>query len=268
MINVKHILLTRFNVSFLETNEDINDYDWLSHRYELFEKYCFASIRNQITKPDIWLVFFDSNLPPYFKEKNKKLMQSFNIFKPIYLRTYSKAILAKSVSAFVNGNKSLVLTTRIDNDDAISENFFLELKKCLEQNDFKTGYYNQKKGFNFSVKDRRLFFIDEYNKNPFISYLEENREHLSTVFNVPHTQIDKTKKYFNIEAESFFMILIHSKNFINTIYGKPVSMFSNSLFTWFPQNLNKGIDKLYLINNLNYYRNRAFKLLKRVIKNN
>jgi hypothetical protein len=70
MSTFNHFILTRFNVkvSFAEPGAGLEP-AWLLHRFELFDHFCYPSVRGQSNLNFKWLVLFDSNTPDSFKEK-------------------------------------------------------------------------------------------------------------------------------------------------------------------------------------------------------
>jgi hypothetical protein len=61
MAGFHHFVLTRFNVKIgLGGGESVApNLEWLVHRFDLFDKFCFPSVRNQSNLNFKWLVFFD-----------------------------------------------------------------------------------------------------------------------------------------------------------------------------------------------------------------
>jgi hypothetical protein len=77
----KHFLLTRFNVKTkwktTKNGEETLTEKWLSHRFDLFEKFCYPSVRNQKNQGFRWLVFFDINTPTPYKERISDLAREY-----------------------------------------------------------------------------------------------------------------------------------------------------------------------------------------------
>ena len=73
----QHYILTRFNLrrddwTITKNNEKVLSDSWLKDRFELFENFCFNSVKNQTNQNFKWLVFFDSNTPDNYKQKVKE----------------------------------------------------------------------------------------------------------------------------------------------------------------------------------------------------
>lgn len=97
------------------------DEKYLDNRIRLFEKYTFPSIKNQTNKNFKWLVLFSDQTPEKYKNHMNKLQMECEMFCPLYLQdeeAYDFDNYLKSV--LENFKCDVYITTRIDNDDAIS----------------------------------------------------------------------------------------------------------------------------------------------------
>lgn len=83
----RHFVITRFNVPFIrEGNVDfLLGIEYLTKRFELFERFCFCSMRNQSCQDFLWLVLFDSRTPECFKQINEKWHKDWSNYLPIYI---------------------------------------------------------------------------------------------------------------------------------------------------------------------------------------
>jgi hypothetical protein len=69
----EHFVLTRFNVreSADKTDLVLNPV-WLQFRFDLFERFCWPSVRAQTTGAFTWLVFFDKDTPEPFRARTER----------------------------------------------------------------------------------------------------------------------------------------------------------------------------------------------------
>ena len=70
--DIQHFLLTRFNLLLWNKDKEggkVRSMKWLDHRFALFERYCFPSIKNQSCQNNVWIVLFDSLTPEVFKDR-------------------------------------------------------------------------------------------------------------------------------------------------------------------------------------------------------
>lgn len=151
-MNYDHFLITRFNIRayspeiVLKSTADIGiSEEWLSHRFQIFEQYCYPSICNQKNKNFKWLVFFDEATPSKYLKKIK-LFENCIQFTPIFLNQKSdfNEHLMNHIKKNVS-NASKIVTTRLDNDDSLHVDFIDTIQliaktreKCLI--DIRNGY--------------------------------------------------------------------------------------------------------------------------------
>jgi hypothetical protein len=170
----QHFLITRFNVkvNYDSARKGI-DMDWLSHRFDLFEKFCYPSVYAQTNSNFQWIVYFDSETPEVFKEKIHKF-QDWKAFLPIYISTeFSDQINCKIIASFIREDTKYLITTRMDNDDAISSNFIQLIQENFEGQEFE--FLSFPNGLVLSAG--RLYSL-RYVNNPFISLVERIKPEL------------------------------------------------------------------------------------------
>ena len=147
-----HFIITRFNVPFEnylndKNGKEVRNIDWLDERFKLFEKYCFPSIVNQSNKNFKWLVFFDLETPSSFVQRINHLCEESGCMEPVYINSGKEFLieLNKKIFSLKRKEDAYIITTRIDNDDALYFNYVEDVqKKFQKQNDvifnFKNGY--------------------------------------------------------------------------------------------------------------------------------
>jgi Protein of unknown function (DUF3118). len=255
MSKFKHFLITRFNVPlFKKTNVVISE-EYLDKRFYLFEKYCFPSVKEQTDKNFTWLVFFDSRTPQKYKNHCISLKEECKQFIPIFVdydemtrqslhqeieldkfKVYGQkqtnlkdigmnyevdAFLSyfnKVIHSLCNGDESHILTSRLDNDDAINKEYIATLNKqpiATLNNSFISMKYG------CEVDDRKDFGI-EYDMvdNHFLAFAEKYSENLQTVFAIQHDKILQSK-YKTIVLETsvpMWCEVIHGGNVGNVMF--------------------------------------------------
>lgn len=120
-----HVVGTRFNIGAF--NEQ-----WLAYRQELFEVLTLPSLDAQTEKDFVWVLCIDRNLPERFRARLDELAGS----RP-YLRLLELELLDDFTPSFIRWcraeaaarGRSHLLTTRIDNDDALHRDLFGEIHK-------------------------------------------------------------------------------------------------------------------------------------------
>ena len=133
----RHFVITRFNIPAWSADKNgraVRDEQWLKTRINLFEQFCFPSMIHQSNKNFSWLVYFDPQSPEMLKEKIKRWEQQCANFIPIYCNDYN-AFQFSAVSEYIQENVDssceYVITTRLDNDDALHQDAIAEIQQAF-----------------------------------------------------------------------------------------------------------------------------------------
>jgi hypothetical protein len=116
-----HYLITRFSVSFgtMKTQNVFNP-NRLNARFDLFQRICFPSIVNQINKNFTWLILIDKQLPDIYKDLLYSILSTNNKINIKVIEWNVKNSLGNL--DWLNSNTDNVITTRLDDDDAMHPN--------------------------------------------------------------------------------------------------------------------------------------------------
>jgi Putative rhamnosyl transferase len=229
MDNFSHLLLTRFNVrvNYAQSRAGL-DPEWLQHRFQLFDQFCYPSVRGQTNQNFKWLVYFDSETPGIYKQKIEQYAAWEN-FVPIYVDCeFNPEVNLRYVSNYLDNSTPYLITSRIDNDDSISKTFIQTIQDnfCeqeLEFISFVYGYvWNQGKLYRF-----------KYPSNPFLSLVERmpnsSSTSLKTVFCGHHSQMTSLGSLRSITDQVGWLQVVHGRNVSNRIRGirQPSSRLQN-----------------------------------------
>lgn len=220
----QHYIITRFNV-----NIDPKTYDfrlsesWLTERFELFNTFCLPSILQQESQDFHWLLLFDSQTPERFK-RIITLLERYQNLMPIFCDGFSTVMpRVREHILKTHQGADYYLTTRLDNDDALSKKF-VKMLHSITGNLLETKampgpelFINFPNGLQYcegTVYDFRDV------TNAFVSLLERKRdEPPHTVFWVDHPDIYKKAPVAQIEAKPIFLQNVHGSNVYNYIRG-------------------------------------------------
>jgi hypothetical protein len=217
-----HYLITRFNLRsksseiVIYNNNDIAiSLPWLTHRFELFEKYCFPSVKNQTCNSFNWLVFFDDETPQIFRDKIKGLQLQMNNFTPIFIN--KNCDFNSEAVSYINKDDSFsssdyIITTRLDNDDAISLNFIKSVQDCFVPN--HNTLIDIRNGYQVTIKANYKYEIREYkpSSNHFISIIEEKSK-TNTIFSNIHPAWENiATKVIILKRDKLWIEFIHGNN--------------------------------------------------------
>ncbi|AMM32164.1 hypothetical protein SA2016_1487 [Sinomonas atrocyanea] len=121
MTGVDHVVLTRFNLPSAGYEKTVRTRDgWLESRVGLFERYCLPSVLSQSCQDFAWLVYFDPESPSWLMERIARWSGSLT---PLFRREVLAPELIADLRAASGGGGGRLLTTNLDNDDALSSDF-------------------------------------------------------------------------------------------------------------------------------------------------
>ena len=186
MKNIVHLLLTRFNLAIhfgCEKRPDSKcpDFPWLdeeylSKRFEIFEKWTYPSIKNQTDNNFKWIVLFHRETPKRFKQRIKCYEENMDNFEAWFLNDDESHDYDKIIYEYIKKTYPLeqVITTRIDNDDLVHKTFIESIKKDFTyKNTMEVLTYQN--GLQYDAKGGILLKYD-YINNHFLSlYASEVR---------------------------------------------------------------------------------------------
>ena len=227
---LQHFFLTRFNILLWQKDKEgspVRTKKWLDHRFLLFEKYCLPSIKNQTCQDFEWIVLFDSTTPERYKAKIEEYQKECPQLVPVYVEPEKGRYFAEifreeivkrlKVNENDNQNEKRVLTTYLDNDDALNVRFVEDLRqRALGASDGTFFYYDE--GYQYYTDDKFLLQI-HYPRNHFVSVVEDgNPATVKGIFGYGrHYYIDEIKgaKIEHVKTGPMWCEVVHEKNMIN-----------------------------------------------------
>ena len=216
-----HVITTRFNVptsvwTVTRGGAKPLSEEWLKDRFEIFQKYCLPSFKNQSNKNFLWLVFFDINTPEKYKREIEKIQEEFSIFHPIFVQDFEemhrKAL--EIIPSFFQNNTQFLISTDLDNDDLLHRDFIETVQEKFEpQNDF---VIDLKRGLQMTKTAENKVFINVFYMvaNPFVSLVEDINS-FGTVMKEEHLKYRNYKNYSSFDSEPRFIQYIHTNNLVN-----------------------------------------------------
>ncbi len=228
MAEFAHFLITRFNVRIFYA--DPPDSQWLEHRFQLFDRFCYPSVFGQSTQNFKWIVLFDEQTPEVYRQKIQRYTNWQN-FCPVYVPALenSRAVQQAVRLAIINLSQQhfseppeYLITSRVDNDDALCVNFMELVQQQFYQQAFQ--FVNFPHGYVWN--EGKVYLHPPYPQSPFVSLIEKVGEFtpdgLQTVFCQNHHEIhlmgDKFK-VVDVDRTPAWMQVVHGKNIYNHVKG-------------------------------------------------
>jgi hypothetical protein len=211
----KHYLVTRFNVNVPFAGKGLNvSTNWLERRFDLFGTFCYPSVANQSLSQFEWLAMVHPATPKKFIQK----LTDYDNLSPVLVEDAQEATVSRVVRERADGRSDFLITSRLDNDDAINRNFIQTVQDQFKGQAFQ--FITLTDGCEFQRGSTRRL-TDKH--NAFVSLIEESSsprtvyccKHNATSANGPVTCIRT--------AEPMWMIVIHDCNVSNRfVEGKAI----------------------------------------------
>lgn len=215
--SIDHVLLTRFNLPTPGVERVVRAQEsWLENRVQLFEKYCLTSVRAQ-TVPNLqWIIYFDPDSPDWLL-KSIREWAADGLFVPVFRATVSNSELIADLRELVGDPGELLLTTNLDNDDALAADFALRLQEAAVQ-PHRTALYLTE---GLIVSDNRLFRRTD-RTNAFCSVVE-SWDSPVTCWADWHNLLGKSMPVVEVSGQPAWLQVVHGGNVSNRVHGKLVS---------------------------------------------
>lgn len=223
----KHYLITRFNLrnpkwNVTKNNEQLLTKEWMDERIELFSNFCLPSVVAQKNQNFKWLLYFDNSTDFEHQKRMEEICKPYPFIEIFYIDGMPSLIGSIKEYLHKNCKSEYLITSRIDNDDAISCNFIEQVQEQFNKQDyfaidFTSGYTLNTEPFMVGKKEH-IF-------NPFISLIEVNK-YPKTVWENDHNQWKKETSLLHIPNNRVWMSVIHTKNKVNEFDG-----YGNVLWT-------------------------------------
>jgi hypothetical protein len=204
-----HLVLTRFNVRWIVGPHDT---DWLAHRFDLFERYCLPSMRGQTEQGFRWLVFFDESTPEPFRSRVDGYAD-WPAFTPCFIGPPSSEVYDAAIAAHLGGAERL-LTTRLDNDDALARDAVERLQ--AEVRPGPREFLNFPDGY---VWHRGRLYAHSHPSNAFLS-LSEPAAGFRSAWADPHEEAARVAPVRQVPGGPAWLQVIHEHNVSNRVRGR------------------------------------------------
>jgi hypothetical protein len=264
---ISRILLTRFNVRIgAVANPKVTSTHWLAERMHLFRHVTVASIRSQRVQPDRWFVFFDVATPEATRREIAQLQREVPILAPVFCEGLGADVYLTAVRSWLPSSTEWLISTRIDNDDALHPNALASVYESAEIG--RKEFINPLRGL--VVSGGKAFRKRDYS-SPFIS-LSEPSHAFSTVWVGQHHKLRNFGSVRQIAAKDLWIQVVHGGNLANQVRGvrAPIARIDGDTLppTLAAQLLDDGWVALALDNSIglvNRYVRSAVRRAKRVL---
>jgi hypothetical protein len=218
-MDLGHVILTRFNIwaPFGGSDTVRLDETYLEYRLRLFESYCLPSVAGQTCRAFRWVVFFDQDTPAAIKERVEGYRRRHEFLLPAYLSQDDGVAFDTRVWPFVPpeaaAGRRYLLTTRLDNDDALANHFVQAVQSAVAEGD---EFINLPRGYRYVERTGKLYEL-RHPSSPFASRLEDRRRgDPATVLHVDHMKLHTVGRVRQVEGPPGWVIVVHGGNVSNS----------------------------------------------------
>ncbi|WP_298174551.1 glycosyltransferase [Novosphingobium sp.] len=215
---MQHFVITRFNIASEGREAAIrNSAGWLDRRFDLFEAYCLPSMAAQTVKTFHWLVYFDEATPIPYYERIVRARQSID-FEPRFVGPFDQALVARDVAQRTGDDARIILTSRIDNDDAVAQDFIERIQD--EASRAPVGcVLNFRNGL--ALQDGKIYTATD-TSNPFTTLIEAGGRSAQTIWAARHHELGTKWTVLQVHGRPAWLQVVHSENVSNRIKGARV----------------------------------------------
>jgi len=182
----------------------------MRHRFNLFEKFCYPSVRRQTNQDFEWLVFFDANTEDEYGKRLDDYRNKFSAFRPIFVSDYPSLI--PEIRRRIRSDTEYLITSRVDNDDAIHREFISLVQETFRDQKFEFVNFTQ----GLFLSDSKLYLC-RHPSNAFVSLIEQVGEGSArTVWSTKHTTIRNVGHVHQIDDKPRWLCVVHERNASNS----------------------------------------------------
>lgn len=228
-----HLLITRFNIKInTDLTKSLNSIDiatneeYLNYRFHIFEEYTVPSVQNQTVNDFVWLVFFSSNTPEKFKKRISMIEKKLKNFRPVYIKD-SDPFNDRLIKLINDTQSDWILTSRLDNDDAIHEKFVEQLHYIVRASEGGEYVILFPLGLQYD-ESKNILARYYFETNHFSSLIINKTQNSDHILNYDHMKI--RQKYvvsICLENRPMWMEIIHKTNVSNRLHPKMKDLVSN-----------------------------------------
>jgi hypothetical protein len=236
-----HVITTWFNVRFSDHDLGL-DPDWLEHRFQLFDDFCFPAMRGQTSQEFRWLVFFDPATPEPYRSRIEEYAK-WACFRPVFVDYWTYEIMHEEVQALRTPGREYLITTRLDNDDALARDYVELLHAQFSGQKFE--FVNFQSGL---VWYRGKVYEQSHRSSSFANLIEwvdpDDPRGPRTVLSIDHMSIAGSGTVRQLATPPAWMLVVHGRNLMNRAAGIRCSISELQRFSVAPHVIPEHEDAL------------------------
>jgi GT2 family glycosyltransferase len=211
---VDHVILTRFNLPTPGPEALIRAQDgWLRNRVALFEKYTVPSLRAQTEQSFRWIVYLDVESPQWLRDRLAPLIDE-GLLTALYREEVGWADVARDARELTGATGDALLTTNLDNDDAVAADFVERLQDAARTEKGPVAIFLR----NGLIAHGMEVYLRDDRDNAFCS-VSESWEDPQTAWRDWHTLLHTHFRTVNLGGDPGWLQVVHGQNVSNKVHG-------------------------------------------------
>ena len=208
-----HVLLTRFSAVLAPGAAPAGE-EWLRYRLGFFYDATYPSVVSQTVDDFTWLVLFDDRCGDEFREDVESIAE--DVFTPIWSHEqFRRDSFAGPVAALAEA--PLLITTRIDSDDAMAVDFMATVRSQFAGQDRL--FVSLTRGV--QIDRSGAVYLSDQLSNPFLSLVERREPGRlpDTVYVAKHARARAHGPVREVRAPVMWAQVVHDLNLSNIVNG-------------------------------------------------
>ncbi|MFS0866266.1 glycosyltransferase [Microbacterium sp. 179-B 1A2 NHS] len=214
---VDHVLVTRFNLPTAGPESLVRARDgWLRERIDLFERHTVPSVQRQTAGGLSWIVYLDPLSPAWLLDRLQPYIAR-RVFTPFFRDEVLWPDVARDARAVTGATTDILVTTNLDNDDALADDFAARVQALARRHGRAAIYLSR--GL-IACGDEVYLRHDD--RNAFCS-VAESWDAPGTAWRDWHTLLGRHYPVVIDAGEPGWLQVIHGGNVSNRVRGRLVS---------------------------------------------
>ena len=225
-----HYLITLFNIALWsedKTNAPTRTRHWLDSRCDLFERWCLPSVAAQKGAKFRWLVMFDADTPDDVRRRIERWQNQCPSLEPCFFTAEEVAgftgrsigrqvkFINKAIRQRLDGSEQWLLTTNLDNDDALASDAMARIQQSFTSDPCKK-VISLVNGLQLYPSEMTVIRM-RYPHNHFLTMCEpfDGSNDATTIESLSHREARRLYTVEDICGDPGWIEVVHANNISN-----------------------------------------------------
>ena len=225
----KHFLITRFNLGLRGNcgKNGVSAKQWMRERKKLFWRFTVPSVAAQTERNFTWLILLDEGLPQI-------------AIPEAAVAVYGRGVadgLEKAMRIVRGAQSDFVITSRLDNDDAIHRDYAARVQASVEARHLTAINFDGQ--FIYDMSNRRMHERPRGFCTNTLSLVEQTNKNPRGIYQHGHGRAYLWCEVKTVGGRGLSLVLVHGGNIKNRVKGKMLMGAPGSFrdgYPWFDLN--------------------------------